>query len=34
MTEQQAIERIKTEMGWESVELNKEAFGMGTTHPK
>ena len=29
MTEQQAIERIKTEMGWESVELNKEAFGMG-----
>ena len=29
MTEQQAIKRIKTEMGWESEELNREAFEMG-----
>ena len=29
MTKQQAIKRIKSEMGWESEELNREAFEMG-----
>lgn len=29
MTEQQAIKRIKDEIGWESSELNREAFEMG-----
>lgn len=29
MTEQQAIKRLKSEMEWESIELNREAFSMG-----
>ena len=29
MTEQQAVKRIKDEIGWESSELNREAFEMG-----
>ena len=29
MTEQQAIKRFKSEMEWESIELNREAFSMG-----